>query len=231
MHMHRTPLHIVLIGPPGAGKSTVGQALAALVDIAVISTGVILRAEIQTGSLLGQDIARHIDTGDFVTDAMIQQVLEAQCSLLQPSQGIVLDGYPRNIAQAGALPALLGQFARTIDAVVLLDITDATALARLGGRRMCITPTETYPVHLADAAALALCTAQNGVLTIRPDDAPDIIAHRLTVYHRNTAPLIAYYQQQGLLRRVDASADPDAIARAILTAVTTSSTIPTTPVS
>ncbi len=224
--MLRTPLHIVLIGPPGAGKSSVGQALAALEDMTVISTGAILRGEIKTGSLLGQEIARLIDAGDFVTDDMIQQVLVAQCGVLAASQGIILDGYPRNLAQAAALPGILAQFTRTIDAVVMLDIPDSTALTRLGGRRMCITPTETYPVHLADPAALALCAAQNGVLTIRPDDAPDIIAHRLAVYHRSTAPLIAFYQQHGLLRRVDASADPEFIAHAILSVLTTHPAVP-----
>ena len=214
--MHRSPPHIVLIGPPGAGKSTVGQALTALAAVTVISTGVILRAEIQTGSALGQDIAKCIDAGNFVTDEMIHQVLVRQCEHLDPNIGIVLDGYPRNLAQAAALPALFGRFQRTLDAVVLLDIPDAQVMTRLGGRRMCVTPSETYPVHVSDAAALAHCTAQNGVLTMRPDDAPEIIAHRLEVYHRTTAPLIAYYEQQGLLRRVDARADPDAIGRAIL---------------
>ena len=214
--MPRSPLHLVLIGPPGAGKSTVGQALGALVDIAVISTGVILREEIQTGSRLGADIAQRIDAGDFVTDAMIEQVLETQCRHIPAHRGIVLDGYPRNLEQAAALPRIFAAHGRHIDAVILLDTPDDIVIERLGGRRMCVTPTETYPVHTSDPAALAHCAALNGVLTIRPDDAPDIIAHRLRVYHSTTAPLIAYYEQQGLLRRVDAHTDAESIARSIL---------------
>jgi adenylate kinase len=128
----------------------------------------------------------------------------------------VLDGYPRNLEQAAALPRIFAAHERHIDAVILLDIPDAVVIERLGGRRMCVTPTETYPVHISDSAALAHCAAQNGVLTIRPDDAPDIIAYRLRVYHSTTAPLIAFYEQQGLLRRVDAHTDAESIARSIL---------------
>ena len=214
--MPPAPLHIVLIGPPGAGKSTVGQSLSALIDITVISTGVILRDEIKTGSALGQEIARRIDAGDFVTDDMIGRVLIAQCSHIASQRGILLDGYPRNLAQAAALPQMLATFGRRIDAVILLELPDDQVFERLGGRRMCVTPDATYPVHMSDVTAMARCAAQHGVLTVRPDDAPDIIAHRLRVYHSTTAPLIAHYEAQGVLRRVDARAEAGAIARTIL---------------
>ncbi len=218
--MTHPPLHVVLIGPPGAGKSTVGHALGELVAVDVISTGDLLRSEIATGSALGADIARRIDGGDFVTDEMIRRVLEARCAVHPTDRGMVLDGYPRNIAQAEALPTILGQYGRRVDAVVLLDLPDDVVIQRLSGRRMCVTDSGSYPVHLNDPASLAQCATDRGTLHIRPDDAPDIVRHRLDVYHRSTAPLIAFYDARGLLCRVDAAGDPQQIARAILTRVT-----------
>ena len=206
-------VNIVLIGPPGAGKSTVAHELIQLMPCDVISTGVLLRQEIATGSALGQHIASMIDNGNLVSDAVMHQVLGAFLASRDPHHNIVLDGYPRTTSQAEYLPEILAHYQRALTGVVLLDVADDVVVKRLSGRRMCVTAGETFPVHVDDAASLAECASRGGTLTMRPDDAPDIVLHRVEVYHQTTAPLIAFFTQQQLLYRVDAHGTAASIAQ------------------
>lgn len=208
--------NIVFIGAPGAGKSTVAHAVSELLPLNVISTGRLLRDEIATGSLLGRQIALAIDHGNLVSDAVMHQVLGTYMTLLPATRGFILDGYPRTLSQAQYLPTFLANYGRSLTVVALLDIPDALVVQRLGGRRMCVTPSETFPVHIADDASLAECIARGGVLEMRPDDAPDIVLHRVAVYHQTTMPLIAYFDQLQLLKRVDARSPADVVAHAIV---------------
>jgi len=208
--------NIVFIGPPGAGKSTVAHALGGLLPLDVISNGVLLRAEIATGSLLGQQIAAAIDHGNLVTDEVIHQVLGAYIATLPATHGFILDGYPRTLSQAQFLPTFLAQYGRVLTFVALLDIPDEVVVQRLSGRRMCVTPTDTFPVHVDDAASLAECHTRGGTLEMRPDDAPDIVLHRVTVYHETTQPLIAYFDQLQLLKRIDARSTAEVVAQTIV---------------
>lgn len=211
--------NVVLIGPPGAGKSTIAHALCQLMPFDVISTGVLLRNEIATGSTLGLQIAAMIDHGNLVSDEVMHHVLGGYLATLSPSHNVILDGYPRTLSQAEYLPTFLAQYGRTLTCVALLDVADDVAVKRLSGRRMCVTPHETFPVHIDDAASLAECRAKHGTLQMRPDDAPDIVLHRVQVYHQTTAPLIAFFTQQKLLRRIDASGRADDIALTLLTTI------------
>jgi adenylate kinase len=210
---------VVLLGPPGAGKSTVAHELCRIMPCDVVSTGALLRQEIATDSPLGQHIKSMIDNGNLVSDEVMHQVLGAFLASRDPQLNLVLDGYPRTLSQAEYLPTFLAQYQRSLTGVVLLDIADEVVVKRLSGRRMCKTASETFPVHVDDAAALAECAARGGTLEMRPDDAPDIVLHRVAVYHQTTAPLIAFFAQQRMLHNVDANGNAASIAQALLTLI------------
>lgn len=209
-------VQLILMGPPGAGKSTVAHALAEHISVNIISTGVLLRAEIATGSVLGREIAAAIDHGNYVSDALINQVLEQHVAQLPADKGLILDGYPRTISQAQYLPELLATCGRTLTRVIELDVPDAELIRRLSGRRMCVSAHGTFPVHIDDPTSLAECNAHGGTLQIRPDDEADVVRHRIGVYHASTEPLIAFYRQQGMLLQVDGNAPVPVIAQHVL---------------
>jgi adenylate kinase len=214
-HTQTEAVNIVLIGPPGAGKSTISEALASRYPLVVISTGQRLRSEIKARTALGRTAAPYLKQGDLAPESLMDRLLRANLETLEPDQGFLLDGYPRTMRQALGLDAMLADYQRVLSAVVALEVEDEEVIRRLSGRRMCEGAGETFPVHIDDLSSILRCQERGGHLTQREDDQPEIVRQRLAVYHEQTRPLLEFYTSTGLLHHVDAADAPAEVARRV----------------
>lgn len=188
-------MNIILLGPPGAGKGTHAAQLMDELGIPQISTGDMLRRSIRQGTALGLEAQRYMDQGELVPDAVVIGMVQERLNETDARRGYVLDGFPRTVHQAEAL----SRIAR-IDAVINLVINDQIILNRLSGRRVCPDCNGTF--HVSRLKDPEVCPTCQGKLVIRPDDEPETVKNRLAVYQKQTAPLIAYYADKGLLKNV-----------------------------
>jgi adenylate kinase len=187
-------MNIILLGPPGAGKGTQAQRLEKAHGLKQISTGDLLRAEIKAQSALGREVEGILARGDLVPDATVIAMVEGRMSHPDCARGVIFDGFPRTTGQADALGAMLAKTGRKIDAVIEFAVDDAILIDRVAKRA-------------ADDAAAGR--------PVRPDDRPDVFPNRLAKYHKDTAPLIAYYRAKGALRTVDGMQPVDEVTRQI----------------
>ncbi|MGQ9550270.1 MAG: adenylate kinase family protein [Roseiflexus sp.] len=212
-------LNIVLMGPPGAGKSTITEELVHQLPLVPISTGALLRAEIGARTRIGREVAPLLERGELAPDSLMDRVLRTRMETLDPDDGILLDGYPRTMRQALGLAAMLADYDRILHMVIAIEVSDEEVVRRLSGRRICEGAGEPFPVHIDDLASIMRCRERGGRLVQRDDDRPDIVHQRLIAYHRQTAPLIAYYDAQGLLQRIDGNGTPADVARRTLSTI------------
>jgi adenylate kinase len=199
-------MRIVLLGAPGSGKGTQAQRLVARLGIPQISTGDLLRSAVARGTPLGLRAKAAMDAGALVADDIVIGIIRERLKEADAAQGYVLDGFPRNLAQARALTTMLESIKAPLDAVVVFNVDYSEIARRIAGRRTCPNCGAIYNVH--DEATRGITNCRNcapaPLLTQRPDDNENTVSRRLSVYDEQTLPLIEHYRAQGLLRAIDA---------------------------
>jgi adenylate kinase len=216
-------MRIVLLGAPGSGKGTQAQRLVERARVPQISTGDLLRAAVARGTELGKQAREAMDSGRLVDDSLVLGMIRERLDEADTRRGFILDGFPRNLAQAHALERLLDSLGKPLDAVVQLEVDSAELARRISGRRTCADCGRVFNVLTAPPAgkADAVCpkTGAPHRLIQRPDDNEATVVERLRVYDEKTLPLIDFYRARGLLRVIDAKAGVDEVSRRLAQAL------------
>jgi adenylate kinase len=204
-------LNLILFGPPGAGKGTQAERLRKDFELPYIATGDMLRQNVKDQTELGKKAKEYMDAGDLVPDDLIVAMAADRLSRDDAQDGFILDGFPRTIDQAQALDRQLSEMGpppRRVTAALLIDVPDEEVVRRLSGRRMCVKSGHNYHVEFDPPKHEGVCDQDGSRLVQREDDKPEVIENRLRVYHEKTKPLVDYYDEQGLMRRIDGTRDP-----------------------
>ncbi len=206
---------IVFLGPPGAGKGTQAAEFSRAHGIAHLSMGDLLRSAVANRSPLGQEADVYMRAGQLVPDELVLRLLKERLGSPETRAGFILDGYPRNLAQARELERLT-----PIDRVISFDLPEAVLVERLSQRRVCPQCKTVYNLTTQPPKVAGHCDKDGSELIQRSDDRPDAIRTRLTVYARDTEPLLEYYRRKGILRSIDASGTPVEVAARLQAALT-----------
>ena len=201
-------LNLVLLGPPGSGKGTQGERLREDLELPYYATGDILREAVREQTELGREAKEYMDRGDLVPDEVIIGVIAERIGSHEAEDGFILDGFPRTVGQAEALDSRMNDLGKRLTAALLIDVPDDEVVRRLGGRRTCPNG-HIFHVEFDPSEQEGVCDVCGAELEIRDDDKPEVIKNRLDQYREKTEPLVAWYEERGVLERVDGSAAPD----------------------
>lgn len=208
-------MRIVLIGPPGAGKGTQARMLQEQFDIPQISTGDLLREAIKEGTLLGKQARQYMDAGELVPDQLVTAMVAERLQKEDCKKGFLLDGFPRTITQAEALANNLEQRKQGLDCALSIVVPKQHLTERLSGRWVCRSCSAMYHERFSPPKESGRCDRCTGELYQRSDDKLETVVARLEVYERSTAPLLDFYEKNGLLRTVDGTGEPKEVFRRI----------------
>jgi adenylate kinase len=208
--------NLMLLGPPGAGKGTQAKEIAARHGLIQLSTGDMLRAAVSAGTEIGQRVKEIMGKGELVPDAVVIKIISERIDEPDCKGGVILDGFPRNLAQAAALDKVLAQKKKALDAVIELKVDDNQLIQRIVGRFICSKCGEGYHDRFKRPKVRGVCdVCSNTDFARRPDDTAETVSKRLMVYYRDTSPLMGYYFCKGTLKSVDGMGSISEVGKAL----------------
>ena len=213
-------MRLVIVGPPGAGKGTQAEFIAEYFAIPKISTGDIFRANVSGGTDLGRLAKKFMDAGDLVPDEVTNAMVRDRLAEPDATDGFLLDGFPRNVAQAGELDGMLDDIGATLTVVLDLDVDHDEVVRRLSGRRTCKNCGHVWHVEFDPPTSEGICDKCGGMLYHRDDDFPDTVRHRLEVYAEQTAPLVEFYDARSQLVAINAQGTVEDVTERAIEALT-----------
>jgi adenylate kinase len=212
-------MRIILLGAPGSGKGTQAQKMVEQFNIPQVSTGDLLREAVAAGTELGKRAKAAMDAGELVSDDIVLGMIRERLAKPDADNGFILDGFPRNLAQAQSLDGLLEELGAPLDAAVLMDVDFDVLLKRLTGRRTCAECGRVYNIYFFPPSREGICDACGGELRHRADDNEETISQRLKVYEAQTAPLVEFYESRDKLKVVPAEGEIDAVYERLVAAL------------